>query len=217
MQLLSGFLGKVLPLSEQRLLGDLKHRRGFLHRLDVPTSGLILVATSYKAYYDLQLQLVSGQMKRDYVVLCHGLSCPTRIEANVHWLEDGPAWLSGSRVLPYGKPALTLLETIASTAMRSVESSASTSCRSLSLVMIRILTGRCHQIRLHTAHAGHPVVTDGRYSSLATFEEDLHWCSRNFLHRHSLEFEPTLSWNAPTQAPKNCSLTCFVFHLTLDI
>eukprot|EP00438_Fugacium_kawagutii_P012032 Skav218174 [mRNA] locus=scaffold5213:161832:162263:- [translate_table: standard] len=140
-------------------------------------------------------------MKRDYVVLCHGLSCPTRIEANVHWLEDGPAWLSGSRVLPYGKPALTLLETIASTASRhSVVDRSLSKVRALSLIMIRILTGRCHQIRLHTAHAGHPVVTDGRYSSLATFEEDLHWCPRNFLHRHSLEFYSTLSWNAPTQA-----------------
>ena len=112
-RLLSCFLRSVLPLSQQQLLGDLKHRRGFLHRLDIPTSGLILVATTYQAYYDLQLQLVSGAMTRDYAVLCHGWSCPTRIEANVHWLEDGPAWLSGSRVLLYGKPAVTLLETVA--------------------------------------------------------------------------------------------------------
>ena len=59
------------------------------------------MATTYQAYYDLQLQLVSGAMTRDYAVLCHGWSCPARIEANVHWLEDGPAWL-------FWKPSLVV-------------------------------------------------------------------------------------------------------------
>ncbi|CAE7904851.1 unnamed protein product, partial [Symbiodinium necroappetens] len=51
---------------------DPGHYHGFLHRLDVPSSGLILVATSYEAYYDLQVQLHSGQVQRDYTVLHHG-------------------------------------------------------------------------------------------------------------------------------------------------
>lgn len=47
---------------------------GFLHRLDVPNSGLLLLATSYAAYYDLQLQLAAGQLIRDYLVLVHGVA-----------------------------------------------------------------------------------------------------------------------------------------------
>ena len=241
-RLLSCFLRSVLTLSQQRLLGDLKHRRGFLHRLDVPTSGLILVATTYQAYYDLQLQLVSGAMTRDYAVLGHGWSCPARIEANVHWLEDGPAWLSGSRVLLYGKPAVTLLETVAcyhahhtATAAFSAEplniynygtdrndnsdsynheakgregregsssSSSASWARAVSFVKIRIVTGRCHQIRLHTAHVGHPVITDARYASAATFQEDRLWCPRNFLHRYCLEFSTETSWASQTKVPE---------------
>eukprot|EP00438_Fugacium_kawagutii_P020940 Skav211831 [mRNA] locus=scaffold305:638288:639061:- [translate_table: standard] len=51
------------------ILQDTVHNCGFLHRLDVPNSGLLLVATSYGAYYDLQLQLAAGQLGRDYLVL----------------------------------------------------------------------------------------------------------------------------------------------------
>ncbi len=193
-RMLSHYLESVLP--SQHLLSDLTHRRGFLHRLDVPTSGLILVATRYRAYYDLQIQLVTGAMRRDYIVLSHGSSSRKRLDANVHWLEDGPVWFSGSRVLQSGKPALSLLETVASYASGSL--------RSLTLIRIQILTGRCHQIRLQTAHVGHPVVTDGRYSSSATYEEDRLWCKRNFLHRYRLDFYCTSSWTSKTKVPLHC-------------
>ena len=51
---------------------DVQHNFGFLHRLDVPSSGLILVAKTYEAFYDMQVQLHAGEMHRDYTVLCHG-------------------------------------------------------------------------------------------------------------------------------------------------
>jgi len=57
-----------------------------------------------------------------------------------------------------------------------------------SLVAIRIVTGRRHQIRVHTAHIGHPTVCDGRYTAKPTFLSDRQWCPRNFLHRHRLAF-----------------------------
>ena len=51
---------------------DPYHDLGFLHRIDVPSSGLVLVAKTYKAYYDLKLKLNVGRLSRDYVVLSHG-------------------------------------------------------------------------------------------------------------------------------------------------
>eukprot|EP00439_Symbiodinium_sp_Y106_P023961 s5821_g2.t3 len=51
---------------------DAEHGFGFLHRLDTPSSGLILTAKSFEAFYDLKLQLNTGAIVRDYVVLCHG-------------------------------------------------------------------------------------------------------------------------------------------------
>lgn len=180
-RLLSVFLKRLLPS-----LLSLRERRGFLHRLDVPTSGLILVATSQRAYYDLQLQLSSRRIRRDYVVLVHGITRRGRIDARVHWLEDAPDWFSGSRVLPYGKPACSLLQTLEVYTKRLQSS--------LSLIEVHILTGRCHQIRLHSSHVGHPSVTDARYSSAATFEADSKLCKRNFLHRYGLSFYSSPSW-----------------------
>ncbi|CAE8693876.1 unnamed protein product, partial [Polarella glacialis] len=49
-------------------------------------------------------------------------------------------------------------------------------------------TGRRHQIRVHTAHIGHPTACDGKYSTLATFRSDLEFCSRSFVHRCRLVF-----------------------------
>ena len=53
---------------------------------------------------------------------------------------------------------------------------------------MRIATGRKHQIRVHSAHVGHAVVCDGRYSTTSTYHADLKWCPRNFLHRSRLCF-----------------------------
>ena len=60
--------------------------------------------------------------------------------------------------------------------------------QALSLFMMRIATGRKHQIRVHAAHIGAAVVCDGRYSALETFLVDSRWCPRNFLHRSHLCF-----------------------------
>ena len=62
----------VQSLGQWAIALDSEHAFGFLHRIDVPSSGLVLVAKTYKAYYDLQLQLNVGKLSRDYVVLCHG-------------------------------------------------------------------------------------------------------------------------------------------------
>merc|ERR1712110_403722 len=71
------------------ILDDAGHHNGLLHRLDVPCSGLVLMAKSYRAYYDLKLQLNAGGMARDYVVLCHGTPQAGSFEVNepVYWRE----------------------------------------------------------------------------------------------------------------------------------
>ncbi|CAJ1354758.1 unnamed protein product [Effrenium voratum] len=153
---LSGFVQGMAPLRRFPLLGDDAFGHGFLHRLDVPTSGLILVATNHRSFYDLRLQLASGSLLRDYTVLCHGFVARHSVRAPVHWWTDG-------------------------------RDSSSSVARALSLLGIRIGTGRKHQIRVHLAHVGHAVVRDGRYSSQSTHLADA-WCPQNFLHRSSLRF-----------------------------
>ena len=153
------------------------HQRGFLHRLDVPSSGLILVATSYTAYYDLRLQLSTGMISREYIALSHGLLRNRQVTAPVFWRKG---FADASSVRPEGRPAISDLELMAKYLGFN---------RGFSLVRILIGTGRRHQIRVHTAHVGNPIVCDSKYAVWTTFEEDLTWCPRNFLHRHQLSFQ----------------------------
>lgn len=150
---------------------------GFIHRLDIPSSGLIIASKSYDAYMHMQLQLAAGSILRDYVMICHGWIAPSlhKIGAGVYWRVDTQTEVGGQ-----GKASATHL-----TAIMYVFKNAD----ALGLGTVRIKTGRRHQIRSHLSHVGHPVVRDGMYTALLTFERDLHMCPRNCLHRFRLEFE----------------------------
>ncbi|CAE8624875.1 unnamed protein product, partial [Polarella glacialis] len=175
---LLGYLQGLQGHRNQPLAFDAEHHYGFMHRLDVPSSGLVFTARTYEAYYDLAYQLTTGRLVRDYVVLCHGAipqSC-LKIDARIRWSKDSPL---PSSVSPLGKPSITHMKVLAH---------ASKGPDSFSLVAIRIETGRRHQIRVHAAHIGHPVVCDGKYTQPQQFLRDRTWCPRNFLHRYRLAF-----------------------------
>ncbi|CAK9070623.1 unnamed protein product [Durusdinium trenchii] len=158
------------------ILTDLKHGCGFIHRLDVPSSGLVIAATTYHAWYDLQFQLVTGTLLREYLVLAHGFVYRdpnarwSTIAALLRWSDDAVAAAHGM-----GKPSETRLRVLGHVT--------DPSGRSFALLVIRIVTGRKHQIRSHLAWKGHATVTDGKYTGPQTLTEDLRLCARNFLHR----------------------------------
>ncbi|CAE8663266.1 unnamed protein product [Polarella glacialis] len=173
---LSSFLQATLG-KHFAIMHDEEHQCGFLHRLDLPSSGLVLAAKTYEAYYDLKVQLNAGEIARDYVILCHGWvrPCLTNIKAKVYWRGLLP-----TSVGDQGKPSLTRLKVTAHARHRAT---------ALSLVAVRIATGRRHQIRSHFSHVGHPTVRDGKYTCEATFQSDQDICARNFLHRYRLAFK----------------------------
>ena len=175
-----GSLGTAFPI-----LKDPRSSYGFLHRLDVPSSGLLLMAKSYEAFYELQLQLAAGRVLRDYVALCHGwLVGRSAISAPVSWQvseQSEPGELSFCNGL--GKYAATRF---------LVQELRYSGAQAASLLLIRIQTGRRHQIRSHFAFIGHPLFCDGKYTAGPVFEGDLtSGVDRNFLHRHHLAFHDT--------------------------
>ena len=161
------------------IFDDSNHFRGFLHRLDVPSSGLILVTKTYEAHYNLQVQLHSGQLKRHYLVLSHGRfpHAQASLNANLIWHGDSPTFAGGR-----GRTARTTVD------LQSHAWSDRMLGHAFSLLHVRIETGRKHQIRSHLAHVGHPVVGDGAYASCETFSADRALTLRHWLHRHCMIF-----------------------------
>lgn len=124
-------------------------RPGIVHRLDRGTSGLLVVAKQDQAHRALASQFARRSVEKRYLALVYGLSSPhLRIEKPIgRDRHDRKKISSRSR---RAKPALTEAE-------RVEELPCST------LLSVRIATGRTHQVRVHLAEAGHPVVGDKVY------------------------------------------------------
>lgn len=153
--------------------GDL-HRPGIVHRLDKGTSGLLAVALSELAHASLVSQLQARTMDRRYTTMVwgHVEADAGQVDAPVGRSGRDPTRMSVSR---RGREARTNYRVEA----RYQEPVP------LTLLECRLETGRTHQIRVHLAAIGHPVVGDSRYGGK---RPDLH-ATRPFLHAGRLAFD----------------------------
>lgn len=129
------------------------------HRLDRDTSGLLIVAKKRSALVTLHRMLREGEVEKVYVALVQGrwTGGPRELRERLHKFVTA----GGERrvaVHEGGQAAATRVKPIAVTA-------------ECSLLELRLLTGRTHQIRVHLAHAGHPVVGDDKYGDFALNRE----------------------------------------------
>ncbi|MDA0655286.1 MAG: RluA family pseudouridine synthase [Proteobacteria bacterium] len=167
-------------------IGGVK-RPGIVHRLDKDTSGLIVVAKNDETHIGLSTQFAERSVERAYNGLVWGTPQPPVgvIEGNIGRHPQNRIKMA---VVPKGrgKYALTRYATLKRFG------------NSASLVECRLATGRTHQIRVHMAHKGHPLVGDPVYSRttqarLAGFGADdaiaLKACGRQVLHAVSLGFD----------------------------
>jgi len=149
-------------------------RPGVVHRLDKGTSGLLVVAKSAEGYASLRDQLDRRVVQRTYLALVQGLVKDDRgvVDAPIGRSTRTPSLMV---VRSDGRDARTHYEVLA----RSEAPSATT------LLRLHLETGRTHQIRVHLATIGHPVVNDLRYGHRRDprLEED-----RFFLHSSTLAF-----------------------------
>ena len=174
-------------LAYDRQAADLP-RAGIVHRLDKDTSGLMVVARSRQAMDALVRLIAAREVSRQYVALAHRPwhgPTPREVEAAIGRDPRDRLRMAVVDLARHpGKPAATRLELLAN---------AEQGC----LVRASLRTGRTHQIRVHMAHLGHPLVADALYGGAAAAG-----LGRQALHAFRLAFEhpstgQALSFHAP--------------------
>ena len=148
-------------------------RPGIVHRLDKGTSGLLVVARTPAALASLSGQLKARTVERQYLALVLGAVAEQRgvVDAPVGRSARHPTRMA---VSTRGRPARTRYEV----RERYTDPVAAT------LLECRLETGRTHQIRVHLAAIGHPVVGDTRYGRVQALP-----MNRPFLHAYRLSLE----------------------------
>ena len=180
-------------------------RPGIVHRLDKQTSGLIIVARNDAAHARLAAMFSGRQIRKTYIALVQGSLQQDR------GTIDAPI----ARDLQRRTRMTTRRESGARHAVShySVLRRIRTRFGAFTLVSVRIETGRTHQIRVHLASLGHPVVGDTLYGASARLSEPASRgksarppeslaLDRNFLHAAELEFaHPTIGKPLHFQSP----------------
>lgn len=125
-------------------------RPGIVHRLDKDTSGLMVIAKTDAAHAKLAKQFADRTVKREYWALVWGLFKERRgvVEASLGRSKSDRKKIA---VVANGKHAVTEYEVVEE-------------YNYLSLIKLKLRTGRTHQIRVHLAHINHPVFGDPTYS-----------------------------------------------------
>ena len=139
-----------------------------VHRLDRETSGCVIIAKDSHSQFLLEQQLQTGHLKRTYLALVKGIVTPVsgRIDAPI---GCHPSLPNRRIVDKLGESAVTNYQTI-----QQFEDA--------TLLELTLETGRTHQIRVHLAHLGYPVIGDNMYGVRT------HWMRRQALHATALTF-----------------------------
>ena len=168
--LVNALKGRGGPLSE----GTGQGREGIVHRLDKQTSGLLLVAKSDRAHRVLGAALQAREIRRRYATLSWGHLVDDRITVDKPLARD-PKDRTRVAVVAAGRPARTDFVRLAR-------------FDSTELLRASLHTGRTHQIRVHLAAIGHPVVGDDTYGVAGVRRASGLPPQRHFLHAAWLGF-----------------------------
>lgn len=163
-------------------------RAGIVHRLDKDTSGLMVVGKTLQAVTALVRAIAVREVQREYLALVHGHLAMPSLHIDRPLARD-PQSRVRMAIVAGGKPAQTDVMRLAV---------ASTADGAVTAVRCKLHTGRTHQIRVHLAAQGHPLLADALYGgrpSLGMARQALHAHKLAFRHPHTgqdVSFEAAL-------------------------
>lgn len=162
---------------EKSSYGKQVDRHGIVHRIDKPTSGVLMVAKTTAVMKFLQKQFKDRKVSKTYLALAHGEIKPSKgvIQAPI---SRNPFNKKRFGVFVGGRESETSYKVIKMYQSKD---------QVYSLVEASPKTGRTHQIRVHLKHINHSLVADEFYAGRKTARKDLKWCPRLFLHAATIE------------------------------
>ncbi|MFC5993351.1 RluA family pseudouridine synthase [Pseudonocardia hispaniensis] len=166
-------LGGLAALGVRVSTSGAAERQGIVHRLDVGTTGLMVVAKSERAYSALKRAFRERSVTKRYHAVVQGHPDPSRGTVDAP-IDRHPRHDYKFAVVAGGKPSVTHYDTIEA-------------FRAASLLDIILETGRTHQIRVHFAALRHPCVGDLTYGADPTLARRL-TLDRQWLHARALGF-----------------------------
>lgn len=200
----AGFKGETLAsallysFKDIAVVGE-EHRPGIVHRLDKDTSGIILVAKTQEMYEFLKDAFAERKIKKEYLALVFGhmekrqgfIDSPigkskTDFRKQTVKNPDNPKQaLTEYKVLEYLEPSSPTL-------LPKGEGCLSANVDKYTLILVKLHTGRTHQIRVHLSSIGNPLMGDGLYGGKRV---KLSGLNRQFLHAKKIEVQlPDKTW-----------------------
>ena len=174
-----GTLANALAFRMQQTGEVFKPR--FVNRLDMNTSGLLIVAKNARCQVFLSNEMAADRVDKIYTAIVHGITEPSGT-IDLPILKD-PNHKARRMVSPEGYPSVTHYKTLETFDLKDTGQ-----LQGYSLVELKLDTGRTHQIRVHMTHIGHPLVGDELYAQLYGYDQDPEWMPRQALHAGSLSF-----------------------------
>ena len=158
-----------------------KYKLRFVNRLDMNTSGLLVVAKNAYCQDFLSKEMAENRVDKWYIAIVHGITDP---EGTIDLpIKKDPDHKARRMVSADGYPSVTHYRTLETYDIKD-----SGQLEGYSVVELKLETGRTHQIRVHMTHIGHPLVGDELYAQLYGYDKDPEWMPRQALHAGALEF-----------------------------